>query len=125
MSVYGESYYKKMCTHVRDVERPVRKMLRTPVLFLPADAPVSVFGFDNIEHIKKWKRIFGYVYVYEINEYTVKLAKGIGIGDTFFLQDVSKRFESKSKTDVAVCEYLFEHLSDQQCVDTIAKKESP
>lgn len=119
---YDREYYLKYCSgqDTYDVLRPVRKTLKTPLYFVPKNASVSVLGFDNIMYYSRWRSLFSIVHGYEINPYAVELAREGGIGDFIHLQDISVRFEPVMRTNIALCYYVFEHLSDQQCANAIA-----
>lgn len=116
---FDEIYYGQFCSKGYDVLRPVRKALTHRVFLLPKSASVCVFAFGSAQDYLKWRKRFDNVYGYEINPTAVDHAERLGWGDYFVLQDVTVPFKPRWRTDVAVCSYLFEHITDQLCIQTM------
>ena len=118
---FDEAYYKEFCERHGnyDVVRPVRRILKQIYLPLPANPTLSDFAIGYIGNFKKWQRVFSTIYGYDVNATIVDAAAHVGLSDYFVHQDVTVPFEPKTRTNVCVCFYLFEHIKDERVVATI------
>lgn len=113
---YADDYYDRYLEEEKTADplRPIRKMLRRSFYFLPANPTITVFAFGHPKDFKRWHAIFAEVYGYEINPKSIATAERMGLGDVVQLQDCAVEFPPRWRTDVAMCSYLFEHLTDRQ-----------
>lgn len=113
---YADDYYDRYLEEEKTADplRPIRKMLRHGFYFLPARPTITVFAFGHPKDFKRWRTIFAEVYGYEINPKSIATAVRMGFGDYVQLQDCAVEFPLRWHTDVAMCSYLFEHLTDRQ-----------
>lgn len=115
MTEFDEQYYLEYCQErgSYNVLRPVRRALIGNYWFLPPDASVVVFGFDNVDYYARWRSRFKNVIGYDINPYLIRLAQEKGL--PVYEQDLTVPFEPKGKGNACVCYFLLEHLTDAQC----------
>lgn len=114
---YDLEYYIKYCQEAGkyNVLRPVRRALTMRTLLFPSDPSVAIFGMDNVTYYQTWVKAFSKIVGYDVNPVVKKYAETFGLSDSIHLQDVSVPFEPVERTHLAVCYYLFEHLSDDRC----------
>lgn len=119
---FDESYYQKFCLEhgQYDIVRPLRRALKQSFLPLPPNPTLTDFAIGFAGNYLKWRRLFAVVYGYDINQAVIADAKRAGFGDFFHQQDVTQPFDPVAQTDVCTCYYLFEHISDRQCLNVIA-----
>ena len=120
--LFNETYYQEFCLkHGQyDIVRPLRRALRQSFLPLPPNPTLSDFAIGFAGNYLKWRKLFVTVYGYDINQAVIEDANRAGLGEFFFLQDVTIPFEPEHTTDICTCYYLFEHVTDQQCLNIIA-----
>lgn len=101
-----------------DSQRPVRKALRQTFRPLPAlNCTLLILAFGKPEHLRRARRAFTRVLGIDVNEDAVQAALVEGFEAR--TADVTKDLDLEERFHVAQCPYLFEHLTDQGCVNVI------
>lgn len=123
---YNREYYEHQLISY-DVLRPVRKVIRLKMNFLPFEPTICIFAFGHCQDYPKWKKMFSEVYGYDINPIFGEDAKEKNLAAYLKVKDVTVDFKPEFFTDITLCAYLFEHLDDNQCVQVIRNmmKHSP
>lgn len=115
MSDYGEEYYANFGNVLYDVNRPLRKAFSKSMFLLPPSSTLTSFAFGTYRQLEKFGKRFEKVYGYEINPVAVNDAVEHGFDGKVWLQDCTVTFTPRVQTTLAVCYYLCEHISDQDC----------
>jgi hypothetical protein len=113
---YDKAYYDEFTSDraTYDVTRLVKQSVTSRYSLLPSHATVTVFGFGWIGYHVKWQKVFtGGVWGYEINPEAIRQAQKEKLGAQYELRDITKLFSPKQRTCMSVCQYVFEHISDE------------
>ena len=126
---FNEDYYEEMSiTDSFSLLRPLKKSLTETYSFLPPGCSITVFAFEYWKRLDQLKKSFSSIHGYDINEFAVQQAEKNGYEGKVKVQNVIDDFEPLfPKTDVSICFYLLEHLSDEQCQRVLRNmmKQSP